>query len=185
VTVAAATVSPTSIAPGWNLISAPVQAGNLTTLSGVVSSLNGTLGAGSITVAATYGNGRFALYVPGYSSDQSLLPSQGIFVYSSHAGTGSWSPSGTAYSGSQQVLLRSGWNLVAAPYPLAGMSAGTVASEIDSTCSTGACSVKEIAGYSGGAYTTYIPGSGATPFTVSATSGMWIEMSAAATWNPH
>jgi hypothetical protein len=185
VSLSAGSVAPVSIAPGWNLISAPVQSGSLTTLSGVVSSLNAAFGAGSITVSATYNNGRFALYIPGYSSDQNLIPSQGIFVYSTHAGTGSWAPAGATYVSSQPVQLRPGWNLVAAPYPLSGLSAGAIASQIDPACSTGSCSVKEIATYSGGSYATYTPGSAATTLTVSATSGVWIEMSAAATWNPH
>jgi hypothetical protein len=185
VVVSSASAAPASIAPGWNLISAPVQSGSLTTLSGVVASLNAALGSGSISVAATYGKGRFALYVPGYSTNQSLTPSQGIFVYDTRAGTGSWSPAGTAYASGQSVALRPGWNLVAAPYPLSGMSAASIATQIDSTCSSGPCSVKEIARYFGGAYTTYLPGSGSTPFTVSATSGMWIQMNVAATWNPH
>jgi hypothetical protein len=135
----------------------------------------GTLGSGAISVAATYGNGRFSLYVPGYSPNQSLSPSQGIFVQSKVAGT--WSPPGSAYTTAQPIQLQRGWNLAGAPIPVAGLDASTIVSEAS------ACTVQEVAIYSGGAYHTYTPSSGGT-LHVASTSGMWIECTGQGSWTP-
>ena len=62
--------------------------------------------------------------MPGYSVDLPVQPSQGIFVLSTQPGT--WSPSGTPYANPQQVYLRTGWNLVAAPFPSQGIGAATI-----------------------------------------------------------
>jgi hypothetical protein len=164
---------------GWNLMDLPSQTG-ITTLAGLVSYLTQTsqLGAGSVKVAATYGTGRFQLFVPGYSSNVSVQPVQGIFVLSSK--TGSWVPNGKAYPGSQQITLQTGWNLVAAPLPSAGLDGTTIRDEIDKSV---AGNLTEAAIYTNGSYQTYLP-SQTTPFHVPASSGMWIQVFEPTTWTP-
>jgi hypothetical protein len=125
----------------------------------------------------------FHLDVPGYSSDQTLDSTQGVFVLSQRAG--SWHPTGAAYATGQTISLRQGWNLVAAPYPATGLYTAVIASQIQSSCS-GACTVREIALQLGGSYSVYLPGNnGSLDFAAPPTSGMWILLSAPATWTPH
>lgn len=167
-----------TIAPGWNLIDLPVQSSTIHTLADLVTDLNAgnQLGSGAIKAAATYTNGRFTLFVPGFSTNSGLEPIQGIFVLSTRSGV--WRPAGSLYTAAQPVPLQSGWNLVAAPYPLNGMSSDVVGSEVNAT----GCTVNEIATYSGGIYHTW------TPFAIdiSPTAGLWIETScpSAETWLP-
>jgi hypothetical protein len=175
---------PISLVHGWNLIGVPLLGVN--SMATLATSINTSLGtSGSVSVVATYGGGRFALYVPGYSADQPLSPGQGIFVRST--GTGTWKASGPAYFASPPVQLQRGWNLVAAASPSAGLSAGKMAAEIDPACASSACSVKAIVKYINGAYVTYIPGGSGTgtSFTVLPTDGVWIQMSTPTTWTPH
>jgi hypothetical protein len=155
----------------------PSQTG-ITTLAGLVGYLTQSdqLGAGSVTVAATYGNGRFQLYVPGYSHDVPVQPAQGIFILSSKTGT--WVPSGKAYPASQQITLEAGWNLVAAPQPAAGLDGNTIRDEI-----TPVGNLTEIAIFVAGSYQTYLPGIGGS-FHVPATSGIWIQVFQGTTWTP-
>jgi hypothetical protein len=161
---------------GWNLVSVPLQ-GAATSASSLSSSLNAAAGDTVVSVVSTYANGRFSLYVPGYSADLSLQPAQGVFVRSSAAFTSQ--PSGALYNTGQAVTLLPGWNLVAAPYPSAGLMTNTVASEAS------ACNVQEVATYSAGSYSTWTPAMGAAAaFLVPATSGMWIECATAASWTP-
>jgi hypothetical protein len=161
---------------GWNLINVPLQDTGIGSLAAVVADMNamGQLGPGVITVASSYTNGRFNLYVPGYSADQSAT--SGIFVYATKSGT--WNPAGTAYTAGQTVALQPGWNLTAAPFPIAGISASAVYAEANVTCG-----VKEVAIYSGGAYSTWMPGQTAD-VQIPNTSGMWIECASAGAWTP-
>jgi hypothetical protein len=176
---------PIPITASWNLIDLPVHDSTLTSLSVLVSSLNGQLGAGSATVGAIYANGRFSLYVPGYSADVPLSSTSGIFIRSTRAGTwnGLQTVTGSSfYTSGQPVSLTPGWNLVGVPYPPQGLNASTIATEIDPACNPGPCRVKEIAIYTGGSYQTYLPGG--TDLNVPATAGVWIEMSTSTSWTP-
>jgi hypothetical protein len=176
---------PVPIVVGWNLLNLPVHDPTLTRMSGLITALNSQLGLGSATVGALYGNGRFSLYVPGYSADVPLSSTSGIFIRSTKAGTwnGLQTVAGSSfYTAGQPVSLASGWNLVGVPYPAQGLKASAMATEIDPACAAPPCSVKEIAIFSGGSYQTYIPGG--TDLSVPATAGVWIEMSTGTTWTP-
>jgi hypothetical protein len=170
---------------GWNLIDEPYQQSGIVSLASLLASMDGTgqLGAGTVTMAATYHDGAFHLYVPGYSPDLGLAGNQGVFVFSTHLGT--WNLHGNTYSSGLPVTLQRGWNLVSAPVPTQGMTASTIASEIQSACGAGNCTVLEVAIESGGTYETYLAGGVGSNFVVPATHGMWILMSAPATWTPH
>src|SRR5581483_5601332 len=100
----------------------PLQPTTAWTAGSLLASLNGSsaLGGNAVQAIATYVNGRFRLYVPSYTADQSLTAAQGIFVLSRTAGT--WLPSGDADGSRPTVTLKPGWNLVAAPYPYAGLN---------------------------------------------------------------
>jgi hypothetical protein len=165
------------VAPGWNLLDVPLQNTSISSMSGLVASMTaaGQLGASAITAAATYANGRFAVYVPGYSADQPLSSTQGIFVNSARSGI--WAPVGANYISGQALSLQPGWNLIASPYPPGGLHASVIASE-----STG-CSVQEIAIYSGGSYQVWSPSSG-TDFTVPNYGGAWIECASQGSLTP-
>jgi hypothetical protein len=165
-----------AVAQGWSLIDLPAQTTGITSTSSLITALDASnqLGANAVQVVATYGNGRFSLYVPGYSSDQSLQPTQGIFIDSQTAGT--WSVSSPAYTTSQSVTLQPGWNLVAAPYPVSGLSSSAILSE------TAGCGVSEVATYSGGAYQVYTPGGSSG--TVASTQGMWLLCTTTSSWTP-
>jgi photosystem II stability/assembly factor-like uncharacterized protein len=170
-----------SIAPGWNLLSLPRQLTGISSMSGLVNSVNGSLGSGTASALATYVNGRFQVYVPGYSADADLDPSQGIFIRSSAATAKTWTASGSDYPQGTPVSLNHGWNLVAAPYPGTGLTGDGIKSELGS-----ACGLQEIATYSGGSYHVYTPGGGpsGSGFQVPATAGMWIECSSSGAWTP-
>jgi hypothetical protein len=164
-----------SIVKGWNLIDVPGPNSGIASLADITTSINNYIGVGTISAAATYRNGRFLMYVPGYSANAPLSSTQGVFVLSTTSGT--WVPPGSVYTSGQVVNLARGWNLVAAPYPTSGLATDVIAGQIGSA-------VVEIATYSGGTYKVYLPGS-SPPFLVTATSGMWIQSTAAVTWTPH
>ncbi len=125
--------------------------------------------------AAAYANGRFTVYVPGYSPPDFVQPWQGVFVLAS--GPSSATLQGTAYSTGVPVPLHPGWNLVAAPYPSSGMSTSTIKGE------AGACNVQEIATYtSGSGYSVWLPGQPGR--TIPSTSGMWVLCTGSSTWTP-
>jgi hypothetical protein len=175
------------LAVGWNLLDLPTSDPTLTSLGTLATTLNSQVGTGTVQAEATYASGRFVLYVPGYSADSPLSSTSGIFVLGAHPGTwnGMRSGSGTSfYSVGQPVNLHPGWNLVGAPFPYQGLQATDIAKEIDPACGAPPCRVQEIAMYGSGSYQTYMPGGGGTNFGVPATSGLWIQMSAATTWTP-
>jgi hypothetical protein len=166
-----------SITQGWNGIDVPLQGSGITSLSGLLNSVNGSgqLGSGAATIAATYGNGRFSLFVPGYSADQTIQPSAGIFIYSTKVGT--WTPSGAFYTAPQSIGLQRGWSYVAAPFPISGLTASEIAAEASS------CSVQEVARFAGGSYQVWLPSS-SQDLTIPAGSAMWILCRNPITWQP-
>jgi RHS repeat-associated protein len=165
-----------TIYQGWNLISVPVQDSALHTVSGLVSSLTASLGSGSVKVVSIYNNGRFSVYVPGYSPDQPLTASEGVFVLTTTSGT--WSPSGNPYSSGQPADLHPGWNLVAAPYPGTGLNGSDINAQIGPTCS-----LQEVVTYTGSGYQTYLPGQSGS-FHGPATAGMWVLCGKGSSWTP-
>jgi hypothetical protein len=162
----------TSIASGWNLVDLPSSGSGIRTAADLVTSLNGSLGAGAISLIATYANGRYSTYLPGYSTPQALSSTQGIYVLSTTSGT--WAPPGSAYTSGQAIALLAGWNLVAAPFPAAGLVTTAIATE------AAGCSVQTIVVYQNGSYQSWTPV--ATPFTVPSTAGMWLQCANSSTW---
>jgi hypothetical protein len=163
-----------SIAAGWNLVDLPSSGSGIRTAADLVTSLNGSLGAGAISLIATYANGRYSTYLPGYSTPQALSSTQGIYVLSTTSGT--WAPPGSAYTSGQAIALLAGWNLVAAPFPAAGLVTTAIATE------AAGCSVQTIVVYQNGSYQSWTPV--ATPFTVPSTAGMWLQCANSSTWTP-
>jgi photosystem II stability/assembly factor-like uncharacterized protein len=164
------------ISPGWNLIDLPRQLTGISSMATLTSSLNASLGNGSVKALATYSNGRFQVYAPGYSADATLTASQGIFLLSGLTSTRGWSLTGSDYPSGVPMILNQGWNLVAAPYPTSGLLAGTIQAE------AAACSAQQIVTYSGGAYHPWSPGQ--APLTVPATGGVWIQCAGSGVWMP-
>jgi hypothetical protein len=167
-----------AIAKGWNLVDVPLHSSSTGSASGLVGSLNGQLGAGTVTALATYSLGAFHLYVSGYTADQTLGPSSGIFVLSGKAGP--WTPPGTAYSSSQSVSLQRGWNLVGAPFPSGGLDGSAINAEIGAGAPSGGCGLQEVATYSNG-YHVHAP---TVAYHVAATAGMWILCTKSYAWTP-
>jgi hypothetical protein len=165
-----------SIRNGWNQIDVPVT-GSVATASGLVASMNttGQLGSGAVTIASTYSNGRYNLYVPGYSGDQMLSSTQGVFVLSTVAGT--WSVSGGAPSNGS-IALSPGWNLVAAPGRAAGETSVTIAAQVSA-----GCNLEEVATYTSTGYSVWTP-TAPTSFAVPTTAGVWMECKATGAWSP-
>jgi hypothetical protein len=170
----------TPISGGWSLIDLPLDssgsAAPITSASILAGSLDdpGNLGPNAVAAIATYTNSRFQLYVPGYSADLPLAPTQGIFVLAGAGGT--WLAPGTAYAAGQAVTLQPGWNLVAAPFPATGLMASGISSQVSG------CGVQEIATYTGGSYQTWLPGG--TDVLAPAVGGFWMECMASGTWTP-
>jgi hypothetical protein len=166
------------ISAGWNALDVPFQSSGIADDASLVTSLDGAngLNANATRAIATYANGAFSLYVPGYSPDRSVSSTQGIFVLASAAGT--WLPSGTPYTASQSLSLASGWNLVAIPYPPGGLSTTDITRE-----ATG-CNVQEIALYTNGSYQVWTPSGSGAPFTVPTWQGVWIECSGGGSITP-
>jgi hypothetical protein len=163
---------------GWNLLDVPLSGSGIATTETLLSRLNAAgVGAGA---AAVYGNGKFAVYLPGYSDPLSLRQYSGVFVLVSNAGT--WTVWGRAYLSGLTTPLTAGWSLVAAPFPAAGLQSDALVHEISSACPSD--TVGEIATYSpASGYTAYTPGG--TPIPVAATNGFWVQSSApCASWTP-
>jgi hypothetical protein len=140
------------------------------------------VGANNIGFLAGYTNGRFNVYVDGYSANSPLQPWQGFFAYSKV--NGSWLPAGTDYAGGQTVTLHPGWNLVGNPYPPQGLTTDVIYQQITQAGGT----VQEIAIYGPGGYQTWVPGAGQTPFLVPSWAGVWILLGPSVTpvtWTPH
>jgi hypothetical protein len=126
--------------------------------------------------------------VPGYTANQTLAASQGIFVLSGTAGQWNpWAmPGATAYgSGQVQVNLIPGWNLVYAPDVYRGLNGDDISREIGPG-GTNPCGLQEVVAYVSGSYQTYTPTGGpvGTGFHVPTTIGMWIACSKAYVWTP-
>jgi hypothetical protein len=172
-----------ALAKGWNLIGLPLQSSGTGSAAGLISNVNSQLGSGTVTTLATYSHGAFHLYVAGYTADQPLMASQGIFILSNSAGQ--WLVPGTAYTSGQPVNLQAGWNLVSAPYPYHGLNGDDIKGEIGQIGSTG-CGLKEVAVFSGGSYQIYTPSNGpaGAAFHVSNLLGMFLQCANVFSWTP-
>jgi hypothetical protein len=170
------------ISKGWNLIDGVLYNGSPTSATGLATSVNNQVGSNAVGAVATYGHGRFAVYVPGYSADQTLAAGQGVFVLSAKAG--SWLPPGSPFTGSNepQVQLDPGWNLVAAPYPYRGLDGVLIDGELGPAAPSG-CGMQEVATYGSGSYAAFLHGATGS-FHVAAPAGMWVECTQAYAWTP-
>jgi hypothetical protein len=164
------------ISPGWNLINLSRQLTGISSMSTLTASLNASLGNGAVKALATYSNGRFQLYAPGYSADVTLSVTQGIFLLSAAAGTRTWTLAGSDYPSGVPMILNTGWNLVAAPYPASGLLTTAIQAE------AAVCGVQQIVTYMGGAYHPWSPGQ--APLPVPATGGVWIQCASSGVWMP-
>jgi hypothetical protein len=173
---------PASIANGWNLLDIPVSGNAVTSAATLVSNMNQSnqLGAGAVTLLATYYNGTFHIYVPGYAADQQIQSNQGAFVLSSKQGT--WTPEGNPYFAGIPTQIGPGWNLVAAPFP-GNQKADAIMSEINGQESPGG-TVSEEAMYSPTGYVTYTSNGSGNDFTLPPTSGVWVLSTGTSTWTP-
>jgi hypothetical protein len=172
------TVTGVRINTGWNLIDVPTTGSGIGNANALATSLNSSLGSSSVSAVATYHSGRFTLYVPGYSAPQTLNSTDGIFALSVRAGL--WQPAGSFYTTGQTVHLNTGWNLVAAVWPLGGMTASRIATEI----SFGFDGIaQEIATYGPSGYQTWTPSSSSS-LRVPISSGLWILMDGPDNWTP-
>jgi hypothetical protein len=75
------------------------------------------------------------------------------------------------------VTLQRGWSYVAAPFPIGGLTASTIAAEASS------CNVQEVALLAGGSYKVWMPSS-SQDLPVPAGSAMWVLCQNPATWQP-
>jgi hypothetical protein len=167
---------------GWNLLDVPLAGSGVASAANLAAALDSPfeLGVSGVQAVATYGRGSYSIYVPGYSADIPIGPGQGVYVLSRSAAP--WVPSGTPYRSAPQVAIVPGWNLVAAPYPAAGMSADAAVREIDAVESHGG-SVVAVGTFAGGAYHVYLPGQ-RSPMTIPASGAVWIESTGTAVWQP-
>jgi hypothetical protein len=163
------------LAAGWTLLDVPVQSG-VTTLGGLVGSLDGSVGAGTVREAVVYHAGQEQVYVPDYSADLTLGSSDGVAV--DLAAGGVWQLVGTAYTGGVQVTFTPGWNLIAVPWTSSG---SLTASGLASAAS--ACGVKAVAVESGGAMHTWTSGS-QLALNLTATEGVWVQCAGSGSWTP-
>jgi hypothetical protein len=164
-------------APGWNLLDSPDEIPYTPILaSTLVHGLFSTDGHRiTIGALATYKEGVFSVYLPGYSADRVIHAEDGILAQTSQAGI--WSPDGAAAQSALPIALSAGWNLVAAPYPEADQQARAIATAASS------CNVRAIATEVNGSYQTWTPAQGGV-LAIPSTSGLWIECGQTGTWTP-
>jgi hypothetical protein len=72
--------------------------------------------------------------------------------------------------------LQRGWNLVAAPFPYAGLDGSAINAEAGA-----GCGLQEVATYSAGSYQVHAPGAS---YHVPATAGMWMLCTKSYVWTP-
>jgi hypothetical protein len=162
-----------TLSTGWNLIDVPVPDASLLHASALIGTIESGYPNTTVQALAGYHDGRFSLYVPGYSAQVAIKPTDGLFVLVSSRTT--WVPPGSVPAVAVPVALTPGWNLVAAPAPPLGLTAEDVASQAN-------CGVNVIVTLSSGAYHAWVPGD--ADVAIPATSGMWIECGHASTWTP-
>jgi hypothetical protein len=163
-----------SLADGWNTPDIPLAGTGIDSASSLITTLNAQLGSGAVSAVATYRNGAYSIYIPGYGGDQSLQPQQGVFVLSSVAGL--WIPQGQPFTAPMPIALSHGWNLVAAPYPYRGEQASAISQQV-----TG-CQLQEVVVYRGGGYQAWVPSE--PDLAVPATSSVWLRCAQPGSWTP-
>jgi hypothetical protein len=111
------------------LISLPVSGiGDSDTLAGSMQG-SGQLSNGSVSAVAAFHGGLWNVAVPGYTSNISLQPSDGVFVLSNSKGA--WTPSGALYSGTSTLNFGTGWNLVSAAWPNPGVMTDSLFNQVE------------------------------------------------------
>lgn len=159
----------------WTQTCLPIHNNTIESLQALVASLEDSLGKGTIQAVATYANGAFRLFVPGFSQDVKLDPSQGFFVLSQKSGD--WSPDGEAFTAGILIALDQGWNMVATPYPATSLNTDQIVQEVRDA----GAKVQEIAYYTPNGYVTWTPNM--QPFDLP-TASVWLEVNAPALWTP-
>jgi hypothetical protein len=160
-----------SLNAGWNLLELPSDAPY--TAASMIASIQGENPGLSVQILATYANGRFQIYVPGYAADYALRQGEGFFVLSSKAG--SWQTSGNFPVTHVTHSLSPGWNLVGVPTPQ--LTTGQqVCASIPSSINC-----QEVAAYQNGAYVVYSPGGGGT-VTLNVYAGAFVLVQHGGQW---
>src|SRR5947209_4731654 len=93
---ASALAAPVDLLAGWNLIDIPLAGTGVSNASTMTASIDAFIAPDAVQAIAIYVDGRFQVFVPGYSPEMPLAPSQGIAVLL--RSPGSWNPTGTPYS---------------------------------------------------------------------------------------
>jgi hypothetical protein len=190
-----------AIQKGWNLISVPASGIANTNVLTADMTRKGQLPAASVQEEATYHGGHWNLTIPGYSGNQTLSLTEGVFVLSS-ADKQNWTPTGNVYTSPPTVHFGVGWNLVAPTWPNPGVMTDAMLNQIEAenhSCtvdaSNPACAptVSEIAPYASGSYLEWRPaaasnGHATWPQTmgdsVPFTNGMWVQSTKPLDWIP-
>jgi hypothetical protein len=167
-----------NLTQGWNALGVPTTAyTDTSTLSSDIQSQNSSGGL-TVNAVATFADGRYSIFVPGFSSPVSLAQASGVEVLTSTSGA--WMPSGTPASSSIQVPLHTGWNFVSVPFPVT-ITASHLCSQISATTGL-SCNAAAI--YTPGGVTAFTPGSGATNFTVNRSIGVMVDVTGMGNWTP-
>lgn len=168
-------LAPISLSAGWNLLGLPTT--NYTSAAALATEIQSQNPGLTVSLISVYANGRYLIYVPGFSSDLSLHQGEGIMVLTSRPGV--WTPQGSPPATSVSLALVHGWNLISVPYP-GSMTAATVISQLNAA----GLNPQEIAAWSGGSWQTYLANGTGTNGTISCEQGFMALVSSSGTWTP-
>ncbi len=120
-----------TINPGWNLIGVPSS--GISTVSQLASDMQrkGQLPSGSVQAVVTFRNGVWTASVPGYTADQSLYRTDGIFLLSNVSSPALYTPTGSPYKTPAPVSFTSGWNLKAPTWANPGLTTDSMFNQIE------------------------------------------------------
>jgi hypothetical protein len=106
-------LTPIDVPAGWSLLGIP-STEDTSMASAVFGDLNGA-GAlnGHATILAVYRNGRYLLYIPGYTQDFVLRFGEALAVLSTDSVAHSWAPGGSILTSGGTHTMPHGWNIVA------------------------------------------------------------------------
>lgn len=165
-------LTPYTLNPGWTFVAVPTTM-TTGTASALATNLNTALG-GKLKAIAVLRNGRFRLFVPGYSSDFTLLFAEGVAVLSGDTVNHTWSAGGSLLSAGGSYPLHAGWNLagpVRQPRTMAEVCSDTGATQV-------------AVYHAGSGYTTYTCSSlPASPPVITDEQSIMLRESSAHTWS--
>ncbi|HZT96878.1 MAG TPA: hypothetical protein VFB34_08580, partial [Chloroflexota bacterium] len=114
---------------GWNLLGLPTSGlGSADALANDMQR-KGQLPSGSVQALVTFRNGIWNATVPGYTADQPLTRTEGIYLLS--GSSGSYAPTGQPYTSPASLTFQSGWNLVAPTWPNPGLTTDAMFNQIE------------------------------------------------------